>query len=507
MSAPDELRSLLRIRPIQLAALGLLLALVIWQALRLKFFVLDLDVWWHLKVGEWIVAHRAFPHTGILSRTAATRPWAAYSWGYELLLARFYHWLGLVGMGIYGTILTVGVAAAIFAMTRKLAGSFWAAYLITAAAATAFLFNLMPRPVFFSMMLYCAELTILFEAERRESFKALYWLPALFFLWGNFHIQFIYGLFVLTVFVASHAPLAWVRRQGWRPDWLAPSALPVRLLFLVLAACAVASCIGPNTYHVYEVVYGYVRSQFPYRFIREFQPLNFRAYSHFVQLLLTGAAFFALGRQSKLSLFKLLLLAAASAVAYRTMRDSWFICIAAAACLADSFWKGEPQDREFSWLELSGPAVALAVCMALFARNTDFNQAGLDTAISSQFPVKAVNFLRQNPRPGPLYNTFDWGGFLTWYMPDFPVAIDGRTDLYGDELDERFFKTANGDESYSEDPYLNEAGIILLQKEAPLVIVLGVDQRFQKIYEDKLAVVFVRRTDLGYPALPSPVVP
>ena len=27
------------------------------------------------------------------------------------------------------------------------------------------------------------------------------------------------------------------------------------------------------------------------------------------------------------------------------------------------------------------------------------------------------------------------------FMPDYPVAIDRRTDLYGDEIDTRFFKT------------------------------------------------------------------
>ena len=84
----------------------------------------------------------------------------------------------------------------------------------------------------------------------------------------------------------------------------------------------------------------------------------------------------------------------------------------------------------------------------LIALNTGFNTRGLDAAMSSEFPVKAVNFLRQNPQPGPLYNTFDWGGFLTWYMPDYPVAIDGRTDLYGDELDFLFFNSERGDDSY-----------------------------------------------------------
>ncbi|HMK21032.1 MAG TPA: hypothetical protein VK466_01780, partial [Terriglobales bacterium] len=90
------------------------------------------------------------------------------------------------------------------------------------------------------------------------------------------------------------------------------------------------------------------------------------------------------------------------------------------------------------------------------------------------------------------YNSFDWGGFLIWYMPDYPVAIDGRTDLYGDELGRRFLATADGDPTYLTDPYLNQAGIVLLQRELPLTAILAHDPRFAKVYEDRIATVFVR---------------
>ena len=77
-------------------------------------------------------------------------------------------------------------------------------------------------------------------------------------------------------------------------------------------------------------------------------------------------------------------------------------------------------------------------------------------------------------------------------MPDYPVAIDGRTDLYGDEIDERFTLTARG-VSYRDDPYLNESRLILLQQKNILVKFLTADPRFELIYQDGVAVVFVRR--------------
>lgn len=509
MSLADELRGLLQRRLLQLIVLASMLSALAARAMYLKFSVLDLDIWWHLKVGEWIVNHRAFPHVGILSRTAADRPWSAYSWGYEVLLSRAYAWFGLVGFGIFGTLLTLAVAYAVFWMIRRISGRFWVACILAAITCSAFLFSLMPRPVFFSMIFYAVTLASLMMAQRSGRIKLLYWLPLVFLLWANCHIQFVYGIFVVGLFAGVQVLQQLGERSGFRPQFVQPSRLPSGKVLLVLLACLLATCIGPYSYHLYLTALNYAGSTFPYTFIREFQALSFRAFSHYVELLLAGAAFFTLGRRKQVNLFALALLVVTSVVAFRTMRDSWFLCIAAAACIAESWSRDSgnvdssnhssnneepsaPQPPE-TLLENAGLVVVLALMMFLIARNTDFNMPGLDDAISSEFPVQAVNFLRQNPQRGPLYNTFDWGGFLTWYMPDSPVAIDGRTDLYGDDLDLSFFRCENGDASYGDDPYLNQAGVILLPKAKPLANVLNGDPRFKKIYEDRLAVIFVPR--------------
>lgn len=471
----------------------MLLGAVAWRAFELKFCVLDLDIWWHLKVGDWIQQNRAFPHTGIFSRTAANRPWVAYSWGYEVLLSRAYHWFDLVGVGVFGTLLTVAVAYSVYWMIRHLSGRFWFACVVAVATCSAFLYNLMPRPVFLSMVLFTIVLTLILEANRSGRVQLLYWLPLIFVLWANIHIQFLYGLFLVGLLLGVNVIQRLTAYLGNGRDLLVPSTLPTERLAAIFVACVLATCIGPYSYHLYKVIYNYSQAQMPYSMIRELQPINFRFYSHYMQLLVTGAGFFAVGWRKKIDLFKLVLLTVAAVVAYRTMRDSWFICISAAACIADFPAPEAEFHRRETLYEKVGLAVVVALLMVLFARNTDFNQNGLDAAMSSQFPVKAVNFLRQNPQPGPLYNSFDWGGFLIWYMPNYRVAIDGRNDLYGDDLDRLFFNTQNGDESYITNPYLNEAGLILLQKSIPLAHILTSDPRFELIYQDQIAIVFARR--------------
>jgi hypothetical protein len=480
-----------RSRVLQLFVLAGLLVVLGLICFNLKFWVLDLDVWWHLRVGEWIVQHHALPHAGLFSRTAANRPWIAYSWGYEVLLWRVYAWFGVMGIGIFETLMTLAVAYAVYGMARRLSGHFWLSCLLAAGACSGFLIPAYALRCC-SMVLFTITLTLILEANRSGRVQLLYWLPPIFLLWSNLHIQFIYGIAVLGLFVAVNLLQRLARSLGFAPGFLLPPTLPALPLAAILAACLLATCIGPYSFHLYQVIYSYSKAKVAYALVSELQPPDFSHYSHYAELFLAAAAFVAVGLRKEVDLFKLMLLAVASAVAFRTVRDGWFICIPAAACIADS--SAPEASREPAETLSENLVVAAIVVMALWllASGMDFTPSGLDRALRRQVPIGAVKFLRENPHPGPLYNTFDWGSFLIWSMPDYPVAIDGRTDLYGDEMDERFTLTARG-VSYGDDPYLNESRLVLLQQKNILVKFLTADPRYELIYQDGVAVVFARR--------------
>jgi len=482
-----------RNRWVHLSALTTFLAIIGINALRLKYCVIDFDLWWHLKVGDWIVEHFAVPHTGILSRTAADRSWIAYSWGYEVLLSRSYAWFGLLGMGAFGTLLTIGVAFSVYWMVRRLSGNFWLAVILAGTVCSAFLFNGMPRPVFFSMILYCVTLTLLLEAQRTEEIRLLYWLPPLILLWANLHIQFIYGLFAVGLFVGVSIAQQLLWAAGLNLSFLKPATLPAKPLLAILGLCFLASLIGPNFYQPYVAVFVYTKAKFTYNIIMELQPLSFRGFSNFIELFLGAAGFYAVGWQKKLDPFKLLLLVVASAVAFRTMRDGWFLCFSAAACIADLPRPEEIQDPAESWGALAMAAGALAIILMVAAPIVHFDSRGIDRAISADYPVNAVNFLRRNSFSGPLYNNLNWGGFLMWYLPELPVAIDGRNDLYGDELDKIFYDSQSAASSYQTDPYLNESHVVILDSTLPLAKILTIDPRFKLVYRDDIATVYARQ--------------
>ena len=493
MSVLREIAALLKFRGVQLLAVLGLFATVGGNAIVQKYCVLDPDIWWHLRTGDWIVEHHAVPHTGLFTYTAAQRPWTAYSWGYEVLLSRAHAWFGLVGLGVFGVGVTVLVAVVLFVVVLRIAGRFWIAWIVTSVGCYAFVFSLMPRPVFFSMALFTVMLGMLMESQRAKDVRRLYWLPLLFVLWANLHIQFTYGLAVLGLFIATHA----VRRVAVRLNMGAVAGpfpqpiLPILPLAAVFAGCVLASCIGPYSYHLFEVLVAYSRQKVTYGTIVELLPLNFENISHYAEILLAAGAFAALGWRKKLDLFQLALLSIAALVAFRTTRDAWFVCIVAVLVIAEAAPECE---RRFkcSLPDAAGVAAALIFVLFLVCRNADFNTAGLDRKITSQYPVNAANFIRGESTPGPLYNSFDYGGFLIWYLPEYPVSVDGRNDVYGDELHGMLHGTEDGEANYKDDPYLNGAGTVLLKKSVPLTRFLAVDPRFRLAYRDEIAVVFVR---------------
>ncbi len=503
MSTFQEIRGLLRLRGVQLFALSFLLILMATIAFTAQTTVRDPDIWWHLKTGDWIVQHHAVPYTGIFSRTAANHTWIAYSWGYEVMMSLAYSWFGLIGFAMFGILLTMAVTFALFWMLHRLSGSFWIAWLLALVGSFAFLFSLMPRPVFVTMILFTIMLTLLLEAQRTASMRLVWWLPLIFAIWANIHIQFIYGIATVGLFMGINLVqrlAKWVRIEL---QFIQPPTLPLPGLVGVLLACFAATFLGPYTYHLYHVVAAYSNSHVPYSMIQELAAFDFKTFTHYILLFAAAAAYYAVGSRKQIDLFKLAMLIVTSVIAFRTQRDAWFLGICAVTFLADwgieesvvgEIAKAAPASVQAPPLrlpELAGMGAFLAVMLYLVAGNTGFNTRDLDRGISRVYPVNAINFVRQNSFPGPLYNDLDWGGFLIWYMPQYPVAVDGRNDLYGDELDQLTFDTGQG-ESYTSDPYLNEAGLVLLPRKLPLAKLLTVDPRFRLVYQDPIAVVFTR---------------
>jgi hypothetical protein len=145
-----------------------------------------------------------------------------------------------------------------------------------------------------------------------------------------------------------------------------------------------------------------------------------------------------------------------------------------------------------NWLLLLLVLVAGAAKIALA-----LDPATVEAARADALPLGAVEYLEEERPPGPLFNSYNWGGYLIWAARDYPVYVDGRTDLFDDELLRVYLSIyfATDDDWASR---LDEEGInlVMVEPRSPLARLLAVEPGWARAYADEQAVVYTRETPL-----------
>lgn len=483
--------NLLNTSPVRVLILLLLFSTAaVYEAVHLTSLA-DADIWWHLRTGIWILQNHAVPHSGVFSQYSPL-PWIASSWGYDVLLAAAYKVIGLRAVPMALMALKVALAVSAFLLARGSRQSFWLAVSL-AIAAQCSLLNSRPLPNLCSFVFFAIELALLFRSRRTANARTLFWLPLLFVLWANLHYQFVYGLFVLGLFLAAALiqKICLLSGLTWFGEEPAPS---LGTIGAVTAVSVVATLLSPYSYHIYAAA---VQNASLAAYVAEHHAMNFRLPQHYVLLLLAMAAFLALGRCRSRDLFNIALMIASAAVAFRIQRDAGFLALAAVAVIGDACASAKCEAEQEvpllgKWEKLLTAGLLVITFVVAVGRIPSSSEALLNK-IAKSFPVQASDYIRENHLPTPLYNEYQWGGFLTWYLPEYPVAIDGRRDLYGEEINLRYFQVTSAEVPLNTDPAFAGAQTILLPASSPMAEALATIPDFKLVYRDDLAMVLVRQ--------------
>jgi hypothetical protein len=458
--------------------------------------IFDEDIWWHLRAGQWLLDNRTIPQTDPFSSYGLEtgKPWIAYSWLFEVIVALFHQAFGNAGIALFRGLMTLAVVAALHQFVAKREPQFARAAGLTGMAVLAMLPLLTERPWLFSILFAILTVDVILDFRCGGSAKFHWLLPIVYMVWANLHIQFVYGLFVLGL--ACLAPVLERARGGepdsahadraGTPDW--------RRLVLLTALCTLATLITPFHIRLYQVVLDYATQRAPLVHIYEMQALEFRKFWDWAVLALAGWAVYALARKPRISVFEVLLVVAAAWFAFRARRDAWFMALAALA-VAIPASPAEVSTRSF--LPGRRQFFGLTACLGLLVAHlwmTRVDEPVLHEGLRRHYPVEAVAAIRERGLTGRLYNSYDWGGFLMYHLPELPVCIDGRANLHGDDRVDQSMTTFLGQPGWDQNPDLLAAGVILAETKSPLVSLLRVDSRFEKVHEDETATVFVPRT-------------
>jgi hypothetical protein len=480
--------------PVRLLVLLLLLiAAPLHEAFRITAFS-NGDIWWHLRTGLWMLQNYAIPRQGLFSQYPE-KGWIASSWGFEVLAAQLYKLIGLRAVPVILMGFQLALAAVTFLLAYIGRRNFWVAALLSAAAQYVIV-GLQPLPILFSIVFFGIELILLLQSWRTGELRPLLWLPLLFVCWANLHPQFVLGLGLLGLFLLSGAVEHALSGLGAR-SFVAPSVPLGKCLAVAGISCA-ATLLTPYSFHLFADVIPTLYSKVGMESFAEMSSLEFRSPQNFVLLLLAMGAFLALGRQRSRDLFKLSVLSIFAMLAFRFQRDAWCVVLPAIAVLADAVpqFQCESHDHAHKWkwglpLVAAFVLVSLVVAILRMPGNDE-----LQKSTAQVFPLKACEYIRTNQLSGPIFNSYSWGGFLTFYLPEYPVAIDGRLNLYGDDLNENYFKVTAGTIRLENDPSFVRARTILLERKSGMVTALTslpqLRDKFRVAYEDDVAVVLIR---------------
>ncbi len=459
-------------------------------AVHLQNPKIDEDSWWHLAVGKEIIHTGKIPDRDPFSQLGLEEPrrWIAYSWLYELVLYGFYSLFGLSGIILFRVLL---VNSVLFCWSRLfLRGEKESIlYLLVYAGLTAsYLLLMSERSWHFTILFTSITLYVIEQLHQGRSWKNYLWLPGIYILWANIHVQFVMGLGLLG--------LAWLHAliiSGIRERFSYRTLFKASKSYLILLiTCLIATVINPFGVDIYRVIFEYATEVSALRHVVELVPPDPTVWHNWVpwsMLLLAVIQWYRRGR----SLWGLLLWLCAVFFTMRMQRDMWFGALIAAYLILPEQRHGEfiqnrSALRRRSTLLLQVGCTVIAYFLApIWIKNVH----QIDQAQEKYYPLAALNFIRSQNYPGPIFNEFSWGGFLIWNLPEYPVSIDGRTNLYGDTELERSFNTWAGFPSWQTDPALIRAQFILAPKTQELTNQL-MNSDWKLTYEDELCRVFVR---------------
>jgi hypothetical protein len=476
--------------------LCLLTTAAVYEAARVSALFND-DIWGHLRIGAWILDNHAVPRTGLFSQLSNTR-WVDSSWGYDLLAGVANRVLGLRAIPVMLMCSKAALAAVIFLLAMGAHARFWTAALLSAAGQYA-MAGLQPGPIDVSIIFSGIELLLILQYRRTGNPRSLSFLPLLFLLWANLHIEFVDGLLLLglvVLVVFAEGLLRWpgVHLLESRPVSSLARIAPIAVLSLV------ATFLTPYTFHLFGQILQEPYTPTAVRYFTDMRAMSFRQPQHYLLLVMIMSAFFALGRQRSRDLFKIALLVTAALVALRFQRDIWCVVFATIAILADALGTdrlSSGKDRAGLPWELPIAAMLAIPLLAVAGSVVPGNRYTVMQRVSNAFPVKACDFIQANHLPGPLFNAYPWGGFLMWYMPDYPVSIDGRIGLYGDELLTQHFRTVSGNQLLELDPSFANAGTVLLERQSGIARALTtiplLKAQYRVLYSDDVAIVVQRK--------------
>jgi hypothetical protein len=469
------------------------------------------DLYWHLNTGRWIWEHGALPDNDPFTYTvtdtsdAGTGLVSQKDWQHLTLqgfwLAQLLFYFVYAAFGMWGLVV---LKAALFV---TLYGLVWRTLLKARVDPLLGLLAIliMPwliyrfdelRPHIFSfigvVLVYMNMSSALVELRNGVARPvALIVLPFIMLLWSNLHPGFMLGWVIIVSMVAG----AVIDR--WRGNGLERPAL--QRLIIWCGAALLASLINPLADVLIKYL-GVVRNQFAFE-VDEFLPLLDYARMYHQPFLFYGALALVLAVLGALvwrrkhvdpaRAFLFLGFTAAGFYAFRYVIFSVLMVLAIgmphiSAILEPYF------ERTRLWL-IALVLVAMSGVGYLAYQHAAWKQGPVERAY---VPERAADWILSRHPPAPLFNAYEYGGYLGWRLsPDYRVFVDPRCLDFAVQND---YQTARGGfyrgvfEKYGVNSVVFYIRTPVVRSIPEVTLYMLMDRQWDLVYVDSISVVMVR---------------
>lgn len=457
----------------------------------------DTDTWWHLRSGRWIVENRAVPLTDPFSHTRYGQPWIDHGWLAQIVLFALYGALKYAGLALLVAGLVTVAYVLVWHQCRE--GDRWlrAFALIMAAATSGVIWA--ARPQIFSFALTALVAYLLYQYKHGQQ-RIIWWLPLVMLVWVNVHGGFAVGFILIVAYLFGETGNQVLRIQAmpWRE---------IGRLALVLGACLLVVPLNPNGIQMWGYPFRTVGIGVLQDFIAEWRSPDFhQLHLHpFIWMLLAALAAIGLsGRRADftdltlVSLFTYLSLLAGRNIALFALVTAPVIVRYGSGALAQwrdrMGWSAE-RVRVTSarrLIVLNWVLLGLVIGAALIKMSQPLSPAVNEQAQAESLPVEAIAFLKRERPAGLIFNSYNWGGYLIWELPEYPVFVDGRTDLYDDAFLREYLSIVLAQDDWEQALDSHQVDLVLIEPQSMLGRLLGERPGWEQVYLDEMATIFVR---------------
>jgi hypothetical protein len=462
----------------------------------------DGDLPRHLLTGNLILQTRSVPTTDIFSFRTTGRPSFPHEWLSQVLFAAIYNWLGLNGIVLLTALVVMLTWGIVFRLATHRSNSLFAALLLIALGTAAAQIHVLPRPHIFTYLLAAIWLTLL-ESIAQHGTRSWWVLPLVMLLWVNLHGMFVLGMLLWGIYLVGdfldHPSRNWFVSQK------------TKSLLLAGGLSLLATFLSPSGPRIWEAIASLGSNSYITSKIPEYQSADFHlpeTWPFLIILLLTMIGF-ARSRE-RISWTDTLLVVAFTGMALYTSRmiPLFAIVIAPSAAKVSADWIRKEYARSKllaveeniskTNADANGLVWVLGIVLIagiLLRSGGTIDPQGRGNSFDPRFfPVEAVAWLETHPQEGHVFNEFDWGGYLLLRLwPTHQIFMDGHTHIYGEALTREYERVITLDEGWED--ILETYGVdwVIMRQNSPLVRALSARENWQLAYEDKTAVILVRR--------------